>query len=191
MLIGLGVPVPMGMQEEPHETQDKDREYQVDDGRDQRSHPLGPAEQVAGLSAFEVQIHLLENVFGLKGDNSGGLFQFLHGLKKLWGRDVAEHSLSIPIPIKDLSLGYFGSDGILAVDLVILQLQVAAALNVDSGAFRELDGLGDGRAAFLGGDDLFVGVDQVVDVPDTKDSFISGLNLEVAVPGCGFRVFDV
>ena len=109
--------------------------------------------------SFEVQIHLLEDVLGLERDNSSGLFQLLHGLKELRGRDVAEHSLGVPIPIEDLSLGDFGSDGILTVDFVILQLEVAAARNVDGGTFRDLDGLGDGRAAFLSGRNLLVSVD--------------------------------
>ena len=33
-LIGLGVPVPMGMQEKSHEAQDEDGEHETDDGRD-------------------------------------------------------------------------------------------------------------------------------------------------------------
>ena len=126
-LSGLGIPIPVGMEKEPHESQDEDGEHEADDGRDQRSHPFGPAEQIAGFSAFEVQIHLLEDVLGLERDDSGRLFQFLHGLKELRGRDVAEHSLGIPIPIEDLRVGDLGSDGIFTVDFVIFQLQVATA----------------------------------------------------------------
>ena len=44
---------------------------------------------------------------------------------------------------------------------------------------------------FLKGDDFLVGVDQVVVVSHPEDSFIGGLDLEVAVPGGCFRVLDV
>ena len=126
-LSGLGIPIPVGMEKEPHESQDEDGEHEADDSGDQRSHPFGPAEQIAGLTAFEVQIHLLEDVLGLERDDSSCLFQFLHGLEELRGRDVAEHSLGVPIPIEDLRVGDLGSDGIFTVDFVIFQLQVATA----------------------------------------------------------------
>ena len=79
----------MGMEKESHEFQNEDGEHETDDSGDQGRHPFGPAEQIAGFSAFEVQIHLLEDVLGLERDDSGRLFQFLHGLKELRGRDVA------------------------------------------------------------------------------------------------------
>ena len=43
----------------------------------------------------------------------------------------------------------------------------------------------------LSGYELFVGVDQVVVVLHSKDSLISRLYLEVAVPGSGLGVFDI
>ena len=82
-------------------------------------------------------------------------------------------------------------DGILTVDFVIFQLQVAAARNVDNGTFSDLDGSLNGGAALLGGYDFFIGVDQVVVVFHSEDSFVGGLDLKVAVPGCRFRILDV
>ena len=56
-LSGLGIPIPVGMEKEPHKSQDEDGEHKADDSEDQWSHPFGPAEQIAGISAFKVQIH--------------------------------------------------------------------------------------------------------------------------------------
>ena len=119
------------------------------------------------------------------------MFQLLHGLKELKSRDVAEHSLGVPIPIEDSSVGDFGPDGILTIDFVIFQLQIAAARNVDGCTFSDLDGFLNGGAALLGGYNFFIGVDQVVVVFHSENSFVGGLDLEVAVPGGSFGILDI
>ena len=69
------------------------------------------------------------------------MFQLLHGQRELGSRDVSEYSFGIPTPIEDLCVGDFGPDGILTIDFVIFQLQVAATRNIDGCTLSDLDGV--------------------------------------------------
>ena len=61
---------------------------------------------------------------------------------------------------------------------------------VDQGSFSDLK-LGLGGATGSGNQKVLAGVDQVFFPAEFEDSFIGGLDLEIAVPGGGFGVFDV
>ena len=55
------------------------------------------------------------------------MFKFLHGLEELGGRDVVESSFGIPVPIKDLGVGFSVPFGVFSIDLVIFQLYFTSA----------------------------------------------------------------
>ena len=179
----------MGLEVESQKSHNKDGQHEADEGRDEWSDPLGPTEHVSGLASFKVQIHLLEDIFGLERDHPSLVSQFLHGLEKLGSRDVAKNSFGVPIPIEDSGVGSGVPDGVFPIDLVIFQPEVAPTRDVDGCSFGNQDVFLNRRTTFLSGHYFFVGVYQVVVIVHSKHSFVGGLDLEVTVPGGGFGVF--
>ena len=94
-----------------------------------------------------------------------------------------ESSFGIPVPIKDLGVGFSVPYGVFSIDLVIFQLYFTSARNVDSGTLINLDGFLNRGAAFLGGHHFLVGVNQVVVIFHPKDSLICGFDLEITIRG--------
>ena len=119
------------------------------------------------------------------------MLQLLHSLEELGCQDVADNSFGVLVPIEDLGVGFGVPDGIFSIDIVIFQLQVGSTRSVDSGTLGDLDNFLNWGAAFLGVHYFLVGVDQVVVIFHPEDSFIGRLDLEIAVPGSHFGVFDV
>ena len=78
----------------------------------------------------------------------------------------------------------------LSVNLVIVQFHPAAARDLHPGPLRDLDVLLIG-ATDLGGYEFLIGVDQVFVSLHSEDLFIRRLDLEVAISGGSFRIFDV
>ena len=98
--------------------------------------------------------------------------------------------LGIPFPVENLSLSGCVPDGFLAVDLVVFQLDTAPAWDRNGGAFCDLDAFLVGATNF-GGDKFLGGVDQEVVPLYAENSLVSWLDLEVAIPGGSFHVFQV
>lgn len=98
--------------------------------------------------------------------------------------------LGIPFPVENLSLSGCVPDGFLAIDLVVFQLDTAPALDCNGGALCDLDAFLVGATNF-GGDKFLGGVDQEVVPLYPENSLISWLDLEVAIPGGSFHVFQV
>ena len=78
----------------------------------------------------------------------------------------------------------------LSINLVIVQFHPAAARDLHRGPLRDLDVLLIG-ATDLGGYEFLIGVDQVFVSLYSEDLFIRRLDLEVAISGGSFRIFDV
>src|SRR5574343_1261655 len=167
---------------QPHDDpQDDEHREEGGDARDDGGDPMDPSKGVAcrfgELESFRlgtiefnfqpVEVKLLEQILSFKGGHSSFVFQSSNGsLKVLPGR-VAEYSLGIPGPLKDLWRGESLVSPNFTIDLMLFQFQAASLGNADNGTFSDL------KLAMLGTadsfrDDVAIGID---------------LDLEVAVSG--------
>ena len=77
----------------------------VDKTGDQGCDPFGPSEEVVRLNLLKVEIHLLEDVLGLKGDHAGFVLELVNGILKLGLGDVFQDPFGVPSPVENLGFG--------------------------------------------------------------------------------------
>ena len=80
-----------------------DRE--VDGAGDEGRNPFGPAESIVGFILFEVEVDLLKDILGLKGDHSGLMLKFSDGGLELGLGDVLQDAFGVPSPVENLGFG--------------------------------------------------------------------------------------
>ena len=118
------------------------------------------------------------------------MIELANGILELGLGDVLQDPLSVPSQVEHLGFGTGKNCQFFSVDLVVFQSDVATGGDVDPGSFGDLD-LGLGGTAGWGRQKIFEGVDQIFFPAQFEDSIVGGLNLEIAVPGGGLRIFDL